>query len=283
MELYQYNVNSKSRHLRIRPFGDLQFGDKGFRKDLWERWKRDTLEDKEAVLIGMGDYSNSFRPTIDKRINQVMVDDREAAAELDAMITRDMAGIAEMLKPFKNRIVGLLEGHHYHRMLSGITSTQILCQILGVKYLGFVAVVRLGFRSHKTGGPGRTVDIFATHGCGGAAFTFSDMQNLERKIMPFWDCDIFLRGHSTKVYCAPGHPLNRLTEHHGSKKLRIVNKNRLLVNTGGFMEGYVKGECSYVEMANIPPCALGWTEIDVWEHNTNDIEIRGAAITPPRL
>src|SRR3990167_10467693 len=110
----------------------------------------------------------------------------------------------------------------------------------------------------------RLISIFATHGCGGSSYSFSDLQNLERKIMPFWDCDIFLRGHSTKVYVVHGHPLNYIPKRNPNGKdiLTIHKRNRLLVNTGGFMEGYTQGNSSYVEYANIPPCALGWTVIN---------------------
>lgn len=283
MEIHRYDSFSGSRHLRIRPFGDLQFGAKGFRKDLWERWKRDALVDKESFLIGMGDYSDSFRPTIDKRITAIMADDRSAGGQLDDMVVREMSHIADMLKPFRNRIIGLLEGHHHHRLLSGVTSTQVLCQILKVKYLGFESVIRIGFCSSKKSKGSKLhaniVDIFATHGCGGSVYSASDLQNLERKIMPFWDCDIFLRGHSTKVYCVPGHPLNYLSSH---EPYRIMQKNRLLVNTGGFMEGHIEGESTYVEHFNMPPCALGWAVIDVWHHKNGNLETSATPVVPPR-
>src|SRR3990167_6449012 len=121
-------------------------------------------------------------------------------------------------------------------MMSGINTTQYLCQLLKVKYLGFSAMTELAFRGSWQG----NTTIFSTHGCGGAKHVHSDVSKLERDIMPFWDADIFIRGHSTKVFVVHGHPLTKLSLGKDGA-LHLQDKKRLLVNTGGFMDGYSEG------------------------------------------
>jgi len=49
------------------------------------------------------------------------------------------------------------------------------------------------------------------------------------------------------------------------KELNIRKKQRWIINTGGFMEGYVKDRVthSYVENKNLPPCALGYSMMEI--------------------
>jgi len=271
MILHRYIVNVPSRRINIRPVGDLQIGESGFREDLWKKWKRETIEDKTSLIIGMGDYTDRFRPTIDKKLRQVLVTDPSAHIEFDELIMKEIQGIAEEFKPFKGRIIGLHSGHHEHTFYSGVNSVQYLCQLLGVKYLGFVAMVQLILRRGKGS---HSIDIFSTHGCGGASLINSDLAKLERTIMPYWDADVFLRGHSTKAYVVDGHPLNCLSSNRGNGELSIQRKKRVLVNTGGFMEGYVQGQTSYVEQANMPPCALGWCTVGIHMPDSKEEKLR---------
>ena len=275
MHLHRRILEIGSRSFRLRPVGDLQFGTPGFRKDIWDRWKKEMMEDKQAYAIGMGDYSDSFRPTIQKKLESAFIGDGEARRQLEEMLLVQTQHLAKEMEPFKDRIIGLLEGHHFFTLSSGdITTTQYLCQLLGVKYLGFEAAIQLIVRRGRNGkkSESRTIDIYATHGCGGSKHTNSDMSKLEREIMPFWDVDLFLRGHSTKVYAAAGAPLNKYSANmgNGTKEMRILKRQRLLVNTGGFMEGRVDGHTSYVEQQGFPPCALGYAVVDVHIANPNN-------------
>lgn len=268
---YRHKISVGSRNIRLRPFSDLQLGTPGFRKDIWERWKKETIADKEAYIIGLGDYSDSFRPTIQKKLESAFIGDQEARRQMEEMLLEQMQHLAKEMEPFKNRIIGLLEGHHFFTLSSGeITTTQYLCQLLGVKYLGFEAAVRLSIgRCHNKNL--HNLDIYATHGCGGAKYTHSDVSKLEREIMPFWDADLFLRGHSTKVYAIPGSPLNKYAT--SNNQLRIFKRQRLLVNTGGFMESRMEGRTSYVEQQGFPPCALGYAVINVHMKDTSQVTI----------
>lgn len=289
-----YMAESHSRSIRIMPFGDLQKGEPGFNKELWQEWKRQALSDPNAYLIGMGDYLDKFRPTIRHAVDSILIKDQEAKHQFDEMIMEDMQKFAEELKPFKHRIIGLHTGHHkIDFSAGGINSDQYLGQLLGCKYLGFLSFINLVIargnpekKSKLNKKPIRvSVKIFSTHGCGGSSFSHSDMANLERKIMPFWDADIFLRGHSAKVYAAAGAPLFKLSRGRNGTPPKIRRHVRWIINTGGFMEGYVRNATTYVEEKNLPPAALGWVtiEIRVQDHALEPIVITPTLHAPERF
>lgn len=264
------------------PFGDLQKGTKGFREDLWEQWLQEAHRDKHAYFIGMGDYSDTFRPTIRKNISKVTKEDASAHQQLDYALEKGMQKFAEDLMPLRDRIIGLHSGHHNWDLLGGMNTDQYLCQLLKVKWLGFEGWTRLSVERSRYHHP--TVDIFSTHGCGGAGFTGTDMTALERRIMPYRKAHIYLRGHSTKIYSAPAPPLEYIRNMQG--KMKIGRMPRVLCNTGGFMEGRIEGETSYVEEKNMPPVALGWITIDINFHRNpkyhpdEPIEIRTTNFAP---
>ena len=282
MILYRKAVLVRSRQINLRPIGDLQMGEKGFRKDLWERWKREALEDSTSLILGMGDYSDRFRTSIDIKLRQTLVTDMSAFSEFDYLCMKEMQDLAEELKPFKHRILGLHCGHHHHVMASNVCTCQYLCQLLGVKHLGWLAMTQLIIRRHKNRlhPEGHIVDIFSTHGCGGSSQISGDLAKVERTILPFWDADLFIRGHSTKVFSVPGHPLNRLSRNTRTD-IKLMKKSRLIVNTGGFLDGYTEGHVSYVEQSNLPPCALGYSVINfhIPDGGNENVRINANSVT----
>ena len=160
--------------------------------------------------------------------------------------------------------MGLLEGHHFHTYASGMTSTMELCQMLGVPYLGRMAYIRLVFQAGaKQGRPDPAhrwaMKIHAQHGDGGAAMIGPDIANLERKTVPYRDADLFLRGHSTKKWAAPFEYQDM--NNYGAPK--IIRREKWMVNTGGFMSGYIEGRETYVSNMNMPPARLGYVTVHV--------------------
>jgi len=278
MEVVRYRARVNTRQINIRPFGDLQKGSEGFRKDLWNKWKKEALADKTAYFIGMGDYSDNFRTTVDKKIVATISDDSSAWSQFDELMMREMQDLAEELMPFKDRIIGLHCGHHHHKLMNSSCTCQYLCQLLKVRHLGFLAMIQFVF---DRGGQSYNIDIFSTHGCGGSSKMSPDISMMENKIVPFWDADLYLRGHSTKAWVTESLPLNRLVWDGKNQMLRIKRKKRLMVNTGGFMEGYTEGKQSYVERTNLPPCSLGWSVVNIHmvDRGEEPVKINAQAFT----
>jgi hypothetical protein len=90
--------------------------------------------------------------------------------------------------------------------------------------------------------------------------------------MPYWDADIFLMGHMTKMSLAP---VNRISPRWaGRQGPELIHRKIVLVGTGGFAKGYVPGarqgqvaRGGYVEQWLLSPAALGSPVIKaVWQH-----------------
>lgn len=254
----------------------MQFGSTGFAEELWEECAAKIQRDPFGLTIGMGDYSDWWRPTNQLKIDLATAGDGDFKASLDTLYRTHNQKVFEKLAPIikKGRCLGLLSGHHEYTYASGITSTQELCEKLGVPYLHKTAYIRLVFgnaqkRLKDNHGSCRawTMLIHAQHGDGGASFVHSDMPNLASKTAPFWEADLFLRGHSTKKWHA-SYPVIKMTE---SNEPRLYETHKHMVNTGGFMRGYIQGEDTYVSKKNMPPAALGYVVVHLAlrRHNTS--------------
>jgi hypothetical protein len=263
MELVQYDIKltklSDKQRVCIIPLGDIQYaGPQGpTTKDLL----KSTIQygqDHDAYYIGMGDYIDFMSPSNRHKYLSAGLYDTTTDT-IDEMAMGLMEGVYEkFLKPTKNRWFGMLEGHHFHALKTGYTTDQRLCELLNARFLGTTAYIGIHFwlNDKKLG----TVNIWATHGCGGGSSPNAPASKLGNTVYPDWEADVYLIGHMTKK---PVTPVNRVYPTWGAvPKLR--HRARYLVGTGGFAKGYVEGSKqgnvprgSYVEAGMMRPAVLG--------------------------
>jgi hypothetical protein len=62
-------------------FGDLQTGAAGFEREVWEEFKREFKTTKNAHVIGVGDYSDFLRPTMQAKLYGALAHDDSARHE----------------------------------------------------------------------------------------------------------------------------------------------------------------------------------------------------------
>ena len=246
----------------LYPVGDVQFGADGFNEALWKELVYKIKHDPFALVIGMGDYTDWWRPTVQNKIKQALAGDKEALCSIDEMHRKHSHDVMNMLAPIikTGRCLGLHEGHHFYEYTPGVTSTQEMCARFNVPYLGRMALTWVIFRGLETGhGNTWSVKIHSQHGEGGASLPWTDMAEVGRKTMPFWDADLFLRGHSTKCYVGSvGYMKMKETV---GLELEIVEDAKWIVNTGGFMKGYINGTETYVSKKNLPPAHLNYATV----------------------
>lgn len=252
--------------VNLRPVCDFQWGAAGFDEDLFQQMYREAVADRHSLTIGLGDYVDSWRPTIRERFQNAMSGDVGAQEQLDNMHRDHMDKLIKKLH-LKELFsagygcLGLLDGHHYLKYLNGDTSTKYLCRVLGVPYLGEMsAFVRMSFSSknEKSKSIGDLV-IHAQHGEGGSQYIASDTAKIERKTIPNFEADIYLRGHSTKLYSG-GTDVLHITK---SEPPRLIAKPKVWLNAGGFMRGYLEGETTYVEKKMLAPAKLGYGVVHI--------------------
>lgn len=255
---------AQKSHFVLLPFGDLQVGSPLFSRQVWDRYVSAVETAPNPITIGMGDYSDHFRPSVQERLTSAIRGyDKESLQSIQDMHREFMdKKVYPLLKPVveKSSCLGLLAGHHDLDYNDGTNSTQYLCQKLRIPYLGRgEAIVRVnlclsGTRENKR----LNFDIFATHGEGNGSSAGGAIRKLQN-LMPHFNVDIILRGHSCDrfVFAEPQYSLTR------THPPRLRCRNRIIANTGGFSESRVEKVVTYVEKANLIPKAMGWVELHI--------------------
>lgn len=260
--------------LTIISIGCVHADDPGFSESLFKQCIEEIKRTPDCLVIGLGDFSNFLRTTARKHL-QSYTGDEDSWRDLDQMVRKKAEEFAhKWLSPIKDKILGLAEGNHFHRFVSGETDTQYLCQLIGVPYLEKPAFVRLQICNNAKRTL-RTLKLLIHHGdwSGGTARTGGDVNSLENKGMGF-DFDIFIASHTHRRY---GMHLPVLTIPVVGK-LKVIERPRVFIRTGTFMRGYVE-DCQgrYVDKKLLSPTDLGYVRLLVHFQQSYDAEQYKAA------
>lgn len=268
MEIKELSIRTykfaQKTHFDLLPFGDLQVGSPLFSRDTWDRYVAAVKNARNPVTIGMGDYADHFRPSVQERLTGAIRGyDPDSLRSIQDMHREFMdRNVVPLLRPVvkASSCLGLLAGHHDMDYNDGTNSTQYLCRRLGVPYLGRgEAIVRVNLVLSGTNEKKRlNFDIMATHGEGSGSAVGTPIRKLQQ-LLAYFDVDIILRGHSCDrfIFVEPCYGLTR------THPPRLRERKRLIANTGSFSKGRDEGEATYVEKANLVPKSMGWVEIHV--------------------
>lgn len=243
-------------HFNLMPFGDLQAGSPVFLRPKWDEYVADVKRTPNCITIGMGDYTDHFRPTIQARLKVALASD-ESGETMDQMHQKHIdREVLPLLKPVvdASACLGLLGGHHDMTYTDGTTSTQYLCRRLGIPYLGDGEVMlRVHLKIHTVV---LSFVLYATHGEGNGQAVGNNITKLQR-MLAYIDADVVLRGHSCDkfIFQEPQYYLSK------SNPPRLRQRNRLIANTGSFSDGRAEGKSTYVERKNLYPKAVGYVQI----------------------
>jgi hypothetical protein len=243
----------------LMPFGDLQAGSPVFMREKWDEYVAEVKAKRNVITVGMGDYTDNFRPTIQGQLRLALAKDHEAGKTVDQMHQKQIREeVYPLLKPVvaNSACLGLLGGHHDLTYSDGTNSTQYLCRLLRVPYLGDgEALIRVHL---KIATVNLSFDIYATHGQGTGGAVGSNIVKLQ-KLLAHMDVDIVLRGHSCDkfIFQEPQYYLSH------SHPPRLRCRNRIIANTGSFSDGRSEGDSTYIEKANLVPKAVGFVTIHV--------------------
>jgi hypothetical protein len=160
----------------------------------------------------------------------------------------------------RGRLIGLLEGNHYAEFQNGMTSTQHLCGLLGCKYLGVSAFIRLSLASvHKS----RSLDIWAHHGRGAARLIGGSLNRVQQ-MGEQAEADIYLMAHDHKKSAGT---TSKLQLAGIGKNVDVVHRKQLYIRCGSFLRGYVDGQASYIADMCLNPTDLGVVTIEMTLQN----------------
>ena len=262
MELISYEiprVHSDHRPIVLAPLGDLQYsGERGPTADDELKRHIDRCLELNAYFVGLGDMTDFASPSNRQRLKAAALYDSAEDVIEDKALALTLEVYERFLKPTVGRWIGMVHGHHWYQLASGETTDQRLCQMLKCRFLGTSAFIRLQWKLDSM--RANTV-IWVHHGCGGGLKAHAPVLKLEN-LVPYWDADIFLIGHMSKLATAP---INRIVPRwHGRNAPDLVHKKIFLVGCGGFSKSYVEGhkqgnvpQGNYVEQKMLNPAALG--------------------------
>lgn len=230
-------------------------------KDLIKRWVKAVKEAKNGWTILMGDTSDAARTHYRTHLKSYTQDENSQLA-LDEWHRREVAELAKILKPIRDRIAGAILGNHFWQYSDGTNSEQYLCQILKIPYLGPTGIVRVEYRNR--GGELLGTHVVYAHHHGGSAGgrTYGGDINVLVRAEQNFDADVYVLSHTHKRL-ALKMPMLTLTQ---KGQPRLKERTKVLIRSGAFLKGYAEDHPSperphfpsYAETAAYRPTDLGW-------------------------
>lgn len=266
--LHQHIIPANlSQMIEIIPFGDLHRESEHCDVERWlDFCRKGRAETKQPkYYMGMGDYQDlaSFSERLILE-NPALHDSTKNTFEREQR--RCVESFAKEIAFMKGKLLGLIEGNHYWKFKSGITSTQYLCELMECAYLGTDAVVSIKLVFPGKGDHRTSLNIWAHHGMGAARTAGGSINRVEQMREIFPDMDYYLMGHDHKRGAWPVTVLDLS----GKSKAEIAYKKQWLCRTGSFLRGYVVGEGSYVSRKLMNPADLGVIRLQITAKRPDD-------------
>jgi hypothetical protein len=227
----------------------------------------------------MGDSLDTARTHFRKHVRSYQ-EDANSQEALDNWHRRDVEDLARELSPIKSKIIGAISGNHYWEFMDGTNSEQYLCQLLGIRYLGPMAAVRLEFVRRERRLHYLTMVAHHNGGSQGGRTTGGDVNALNRFESSF-DADIYLLSHTHRRH---GHKETGLMLSPSSDPPQVLERTKVFVRTGAFLKGFKPDNPTvnaphfpgYAELRAYRPTDLGWVKIHINLTETNSSHGRGA-------
>ena len=279
--------------LRLYGFSCVHYGDKpGHDAPLWHQFLDEIEQTDNALVFGLGDYLDWTRTTHRLPIKAAFGEDDKAFSQLDDLVMDGLVYpfvdiVRKHCPSFAKKCVGLVEGNHHGTMLSskfrnGRTTTEEICRLLDVRYLGLSAWVRLTvYRSggKQKLGTGQNLNVLLNHSVSSSGKLAASLASAQRKIEGWRGVDVFLSANDHQL----GHVLRQEMGCTSRGSARPVEYQQVIGKVGSFQKAYQVGAMSdhYVEKKLLSPNQLGWLSFDAWIHHRelSGDEKRAAGVT----
>lgn len=184
-------VRIPADHGYILPIGDVHFGSRHFGRQGREKLKGylDWAQERDNCRVFLlGDFFD-----VATRLSKT--------SPFESRPEEVEEGI-EFLTPYKNLIIGAIDGNHEARQIDliGWSPTKIVCKLLDVKYCGWSAVVRLqvGTRPENPEWSHNTYALYFHHTTGGGNLG-SSLNRMVKLAEIVEGCDVYCGGHNHQL------------------------------------------------------------------------------------
>jgi len=254
-------IKDETTWYHIIPIGDIHMGNIGCDIKKLEKLVAWIKGKPNVYWIGMGDYFDCINLG-DKRfdLSTVAVEFRD---ELHNLVPSQVARVAKILEPIKEKCIGLHEGNHERtiRLHNQYNPTYELWRsfnIPSIPMLKDAAITRLRFayecKAKKQ--PSYKYDIFSVHGNVGGRKGGAKLNRLEDMCANF-QADIYLMAHSHIKLTSSKSQL------YVDSKLNLRRSKKVLAVTGCFLNGYTEGAGGYCEQWMLSPTMTGVVKISL--------------------
>lgn len=253
--------SSRSDWLKIVPLFDLHVGNSACDEVLLKRTVDDIADDPLCWWIGGGDYCD-FINRKDRRYRETST--ASWLWGVNDIAERQIERLTDLLKPIKDKCLGLLKGNHEDSVLQHYERDVYSRLVDRVKpdagtpvMLGWQGFLRLKTRNlMSTGAVARSwmVTIYLHHGYGGGRMEGGDALALGR-VFKNYDCDIALMGHRHKKIS-----ISQIQLSPGQRSKKVRERYQVAAFCGSFLRGYSEDEV-YPESKGLPPLPVGAIEI----------------------
>ncbi|MBT9132883.1 MAG: hypothetical protein DDT33_01413 [Firmicutes bacterium] len=218
---------------------------------------------KNAYCITLGDMAEFITPG-DKRFDP----SQKAIAdwvEPDNIAECQTEWVAKLLKPIKNKLIGMIFGNHENNFRKHNYGNvhQNICDRLGVGNLGYSCFVRLFFRRENSNETHIIKGCF-THGSGWAVTKGAKLNKL-RQFMDSFEADIYGYGHMHDII-TDTKPFMTITNRPFGKSMIKAHEGVGAV-CGSWFRTYTQGiTASYGETRTYPPTVIGCVVFTIDAH-----------------
>jgi len=240
--------------IKIKPIFDVHYGHTLCDVHAFKKFLDDS--DDKTYFIGGGDFLDSiividprYRKSIDASGSEEIIDDQ-------------INGIYELLKPYREKILGLGIGNHEDVIVRRYATNPIkrLCEKLStdkhtIPYLGYSYFYKIVMSEKQ--GRGRTILIKGHHGYGGGSRTQGADLTKFSKDMSYYDADVFIYGHTHKLQFDE---VPRL----GISGNKLISKPKVLVICGSYKKSLsADSTTTWEETMGFPPSRIGGATINL--------------------
>ena len=248
------------------------FGSSQFSRRHFLNFIREELAKPQSYLILMGDTFDAVVNADFKRFTVSCIDPKYLLKGPDQFINLALIDAADMLEPYKDKIIGGMMGNHEYEFLKryNINLTAMFCERLGIRNLGMCFLMRLLLKRDGANNRVRSVKIFAHHGYGGSGRTAgARMTKYEKEIKKF-PADIYAFGHDHES------ETKKMARLDVNSKGRIYDRPYMLVVVGSFKKSLSDNEIpTWEETRLLGPNILNGAIVELTVDSDNWVKLQG--------
>ena len=247
MKCIQHQIKGTSAYLL--PISDTHIGDRNFDRKSLQGYLDWVDNEPNARIFLNGDI-----------INVAGITTASSVFDQEADLNTQIEMATNIFMPYKNKILGAISGNHEQRLEKafGYNPMIPICHNLGVKYLGYSAIVDIKLitgrfkRTHHEIGETINYTFFCHHTTGGGGTVGGKMNRVDmlRKLVS--NADAYIGSHNHQLGIIPVE-----SRHYSAAKKGIVVQRQILVDSGSFL----KWNDSYAEKMQLVPSKIGAVRI----------------------